>query len=289
MSIFVSTSAIVQPFDLAKVLQTFNENGIKNIELGSSHRYMSNIEEILNQYSNINFVVHNYFPPPKKEFALNIASFDEEIRNNSIKHAKTAIDLCAKVGAPLYSMHAGMLADPNSIVFFEGFQFEEKNITLAQEEKAFRFLVQSCKEINEYAKQRGIKFAIETSGGHPSKFHLLLMTKIAEFEKLYTEIDDENFGILLDIGHYNISIHLYGNESYDEFIRKFKDKIFQVHIHHNDGSDDQHKPPTAKELAILKNLNDDVIIVLESMNCSIESIQQSLAELNEFEKRKGNG
>lgn len=286
MPIYVSTSSMIQPFDLASVLQTYSENNIKNIELGSSHHYVSNIGEILNRYPDTRFIIHNYFPPSEKEFALNIASFDEEIRNNSIEHAKKAIDLCTKVGAPLYSMHAGMLADPNSMVFFEGFQFEEKTITSADEEKAFQFVVQSCKELNAYAKQKGIKFAIETSGGHPSKFPLLLMTKIAEFEKLYTEIDDGNFGILLDIGHYNISTHLYENESYEGFIRKFKDKIFQIHIHHNDGTDDQHQPPTEKEMALLKNLNSDVIIVLESMNCTIESIQHSLAELTEYEKRE---
>lgn len=285
MPIYVSTSSITQPFDLASVLQNYSENNIKYIELGSSHHYASNIEEILFQYPDVNFVVHNYFPPPEKEFALNIASFDENIRNNSIEHAKKTIDLCTKIGAPLYSMHAGMLADPNSIVFFEGFQFEEKTITSADEEKAFQFLVKSCIELNAYAKQKGIKFAIETSGGHPSKFSLLLMTKIEEFEKLYTEIDDDNFGILLDIGHYNISTHLYENESHEEFIRKFKNKIFQIHIHHNDGSDDQHQPPTSKEMSLLKELDNDVIIVLESMNCTIESIKLSLAELNEYEKR----
>ncbi|MCZ8539204.1 MULTISPECIES: sugar phosphate isomerase/epimerase family protein [Psychrobacillus] len=282
MNIYVSTSAIRNPFDLKEVLEKFNQLNITNIELGSSHQYIEDLECLLEKFKENKYVIHNYFPPLLEPIALNIASKNTEIRNTSINMAKNAIDLCVKLNAPIYSMHAGMLADPNEIKFFEGFAFTEEQFDEDKYNSAFLHLIASCKEINLYAKRCGVKFAIETSGGHPKKFKYLLMTKIMEFRKLITEVNDDNFGILLDIGHYNLATHLYEKEDINTFISEFKNNILQIHIHHNDGSDDQHLQPTMKELNYLKNINKETIIVLESMNNSPESILEQYNTIKTF-------
>lgn len=281
MEVYVSTSAIKNPFQLKEVLEKYNELGIKNVELGSSHSYIDDIEGIIGAFNN-NYIIHNYFPPLKDPIALNIASLNKDIRERSINLAKRAIDLCVKFKAPIYSMHAGMLADPSEIKFFEGFTFSEESKIESIYDLVFENLISSCKEINLYAKKNRIKFAVETSGGHPKKFDFLLMTKIKEFKHLISEVNDDNFGILLDIGHYNLSVNLYKGESIEKFVSEFKNHIFQVHLHHNDGSDDQHFPPTLKELKCLSKLNKNTIIVLESMNNSADSILEQYSNIKNY-------
>ena len=42
----------------------------------------------------MNFLIHNYFPPPKKNFILNLGSTNENIRLQSVNLCKGAINLC---------------------------------------------------------------------------------------------------------------------------------------------------------------------------------------------------
>ena len=50
-------------------------------------------------------------------------------------------------------------------------------------------------------------------------------------------IKNRNAGICFDSGHY----HLHFND--ELYFAKFKDRIFAVHLHDNDKSDDQHLIP----------------------------------------------
>ncbi|WP_456277637.1 sugar phosphate isomerase/epimerase family protein [Bacillus sp. AK128] len=276
MNVYVSTSAIKNPFQLDTVLAKYKENNIKFVELGSSHKYQSNIEEIIKQNKQMEFLVHNYFPPHENPFALNLSSINEDIRFKSIKHAKRAIDLCKEIGSPIYSIHAGMITNPNRIEFFEGFSFDKITISESMYLEAFEKLINSCREINRYAKEKGICFAIENSGGHPSKYPYLLMTKQKEFSLLLKEINDSNFGILLDIGHYNVTTSVYEGEKITNFIDEFSKHIYQVHVHHNDGTNDQHLPPTDHELKLIRRFGPATKIVLESMKNEIDQIIYSL-------------
>ena len=56
--------------------------------------------------------MHNYFPPPKNPFVLNLASSNNKILNLSLKHICKAIKLTSRIGAKYYSFHAGFLVDP---------------------------------------------------------------------------------------------------------------------------------------------------------------------------------
>ena len=81
------------------------------------------------------------------------------------------------------------------------------------------------KKITDYAKGLGVKVAFEN-------------TKLKGYlEYVLSYITDENVGICFDIGHY----HAHFN---DEFpFETFKNKIFAIHLHDNDQSDDQHLLP----------------------------------------------
>lgn len=80
-------------------------------------------------------------------------------------------------------------------------------------------------KITEYAKKLNIKVAFEN-------------TKIKGYlEYVLENIKDDNVGICFDAGHY----HVHFNDEFNfEF---FKDRIFAVHLHDNDKSDDLHLLP----------------------------------------------
>ena len=81
------------------------------------------------------------------------------------------------------------------------------------------------KKIIQYAKENDIKVAFEN-------------TKIPGYlEYVLENIQDENVGICFDAGHY----HVHFDDQFNfEF---FKNKIFAVHLHDNDKSDDLHLLP----------------------------------------------
>ena len=81
------------------------------------------------------------------------------------------------------------------------------------------------RKIVEYAKKLNVKVAFEN-------------TKIKGYlEYVLENIKDDNVGICFDSGHF----HVHFNDEFNfEF---FKDRIFAVHLHDNDKSDDLHLLP----------------------------------------------
>ena len=81
------------------------------------------------------------------------------------------------------------------------------------------------KEIVDYAKELDIKVAFEN-------------TKIKGYlDYVIDNIDNENVGICFDSGHFHV--HFDDDLDFD----KFKNRIFAVHLHDNDKSDDLHLMP----------------------------------------------
>ena len=115
-NIFVSTTFAKDDSKISDVLATCKKENISNVELGSNHIYEKNFKKIIQQY-NFRFLVHNYFPIPRKSFVVNIASLNKQIRTISIQHVKKAINFCKVTNSKLYTMHPGFLADPIGIAY----------------------------------------------------------------------------------------------------------------------------------------------------------------------------
>lgn len=81
------------------------------------------------------------------------------------------------------------------------------------------------KEITQYAQELGIKIAFEN-------------TKIKGYlEYVLENIKENNVGICYDAGH----CHVHFNDEFN--FELFKDRIFAVHLHDNDKTDDLHLLP----------------------------------------------
>ena len=91
--IYVSSSC-VKHNKIKDSVQDLVNNGFRNIELsGGTEYYDGFIDDLIalkKEYS-LNYMCHNYFPPPKEPFILNLASLDDDIYARSLNHFKKTI------------------------------------------------------------------------------------------------------------------------------------------------------------------------------------------------------
>jgi len=270
--IYASTSCLKNPSNVIRVLEEYEKEGIENVELGSVH---SNFDISKLKKFNFNFIIHNYFPPPKNPFNFNLASQNLSIRNKSINLAKKAINLCQKINSPIYTFHAGFTVDPEKL----GSKFSRKNIV--KREIAISTYIESLGDIIEYAKKKSVKIAMEPNV--VQKFNLInnknelsLFADISELKYLYKFVSKKDLGLLLDLGHTNVTA-TWLNFNRDEFVDFCKNKTLAVHISNNNGKKDQHKALTKdcwhiSKLKLFKNKP----IILETMNLTTKQISNNI-------------
>ena len=111
--IYVSSSAVKKK-SMISVLQILAENGFKNIELSGGTDYedklCEGIASLQAKYS-LNLLIHNYFPPPKIPFILNLASLNDCIYEKTLSFYQSSIDFSKSLGLSCYSIHAGFFID----------------------------------------------------------------------------------------------------------------------------------------------------------------------------------
>lgn len=268
--IYVSTSCLNDIKDIAAVLAIFSRIGIKNIELGSNHEYVENIEGLLRGYSGNNFIVHNYFPPTRNPFIMNLAARDEVIREKSLQVCRNAIDLCNHLGYKLYSFHPGFRVEETLDSDFE------LSSNVIPYDEAFSTFIRSVEEIYGYAKSCGVDIALENL---EYKHDAYMMTQPHEFKRLLDIFPD--IGVLMDIGHLNIASRKMGFEVSD-FIECVGDNVKGIHIHENDGRSDQHLEPLNG--GVVKYLEGviDRDIILECRNSTSERVLKNIEFLQTY-------
>ena len=281
-NIFVSTTFAEDNSRISDALDICKRENICNIELGSNHIYEKNFKKIIQKY-NFRFLVHNYFPIPKKSFVVNIASLNKKIRTISIQHVKKAINFCKVTNSKLYTVHPGFLADPiNAGRAKSNYDFIWDNNNLnGNYNLAFNNMLSSLKKIVHFAKRKKIKIAIETEGSFKKK-NLLLMQKPAEYKELFKYFKPNDLGINLNIGHLNLASKAFKFSKF-EFVKKLKKYILAIELSHNNGIEDQHLPLKTDEW-YWKIINDPdfskVYKILEFRNTSIKNIKNTLNLLN---------
>ena len=201
--IYVSTSCLKNPTNVSKVLDEYQKGDIENVELGSVHSSFD--IRILKKYD-FNFLVHNYFPPPKNPFNFNLSSQNSVIRLKSIQLAKNAIDLCRKINSPIYTFHAGFTTDPKKL----GKSFAKENIS--SRSKALTTFIESVEELIDFSKNLGIKIAFEPNVVQEfnlvrNRNELLLLADYDEIELFYKFFKKNEIGLLLDLGHTAVTSH----------------------------------------------------------------------------------
>ena len=135
---------------------------------------------------------------------INDLWLENEEGNKLVDRYKNDIKVCKENNIPMVVMH-----------------LTRKSVAPKYNEIGLKRL----QEIADYAESLGIKIAFEN-------------TKIKGYlEYVIENIKNENVGICFDSGHN----HVHFNDELD--LSKFKNRIFAVHLHDNDQSDDLHLLP----------------------------------------------
>ncbi|GFE58476.1 sugar phosphate isomerase/epimerase [Geobacter sp. AOG1] len=263
MPCYLSTGCF-KTTDLDEIIASSLEHGF-NLELSSALPFSpSSLETVCNAGKQLDFLVHNYFPPPAIPFVLNLASTDPVIHQQSVKLCKNAIDLCARLGAPFYSVHSGFALNlrPEDL----GNHAAQRQLAERQSVprgKAYEIYVKTINNLALYAIDSDVDLLVENNvvsvenisddGTFP-----LLLADIDELARFFLDINNPAVGLLLDTGHANVSAATFGipPELYIEELRPF---IRCLHLSDNNGQCDTNSPirseswfaPYLKELAAI--------------------------------------
>lgn len=202
--IFISTLAI-DTKDLGELVRFSNENDIP-LEFSFTN-YEENSQKILAHLNN-NFILHNYFPRPLEDFTINLASTDSVIRGKSIDHVLNALRISDQFNLPFYAVHSGFRVDilPTQL----GGKFNANG--LVEYDRSYEIFKKSLETILAKTARYKTTLLIENNviteeNMNTSEDNPLLMCEGSEFMRLFSDIKDERLGILIDVGHINVSAH----------------------------------------------------------------------------------
>ncbi len=241
--IFVS-SACMRGRSLEEIVGKLAGAGFKHIELSGGMRYRSDIKEAviaLKEKWGLKFLLHNYFPPPKKDFVLNLASQDPIIMAQSEQLIKSAMDLSKVVGSLRYGFHAGFFMDidvKHVGKVLAKTKMADKAKAMARFCQAFRKLQAHEKKIELYLENNVVSASNFNSYGKENPF---MMTAFDEYKQMRQKI---NFKPLLDVGHLKVSCNTLGLK-FEKELAAFLKVSDYVHISDNDGKSDTNKPLVA--------------------------------------------
>ncbi|GAB1536512.1 hypothetical protein ADMFC3_21430 [Geovibrio sp. ADMFC3] len=234
--IYVSSSCVYCS-KIGDSVEELASKGFRNIELSGGTEYYDGFEqdllELKDKY-NLNYLCHNYFPPPKEHFVLNLASLDDGIFNKSIEHLKKAVSLSAILGASKFGFHAGFFIDINTAEI--GRKISRKAINNA--EKALHRFIEGYNEILNYSK--GVKLYLENnvfSGANYATYegeNIFMLCCSEAYHELSKKI---SFNLLLDVAHLKVSSQTLGLD-FNEELNNMLTLSDYVHVSSNDGVSD---------------------------------------------------
>ncbi len=189
---------------------------------------------------------------------INISHPYKPLREASISAIKRSIDIGIGAG-----IKRGVIHPP----------YNEEGVSDLGDDEFLKIAFSSMVEIADFCKELGFECLLENKG---------MRTKRKEFfsDLRYFEEAQRLFsGIVFDLGHLNLS-----GMHYDYFYCQFKDRIFEVHLHKNEGLKDEHKEIEYLDDNILRfflKIKDrDISVILEHEK--ILQNELSLKTLNEW-------
>lgn len=253
--IFISSSCIKNT-TIKESVEELARNGFQNIELSGGTTYYKSIEHDLLELKykyNLNYRCHNYFPPPKIPFVLNLASLNNKTFENSLSHLEKVLALSTKLGANKFGFHAG---------FFIDIKLQEMGKKLSPEklfdiEKATNRFCEAYTQIENKAKNVNLYLennvfsktnAITYKNNNP-----FMMTNYNDYIKLKKKI---NFNLLLDVAHLKVTSKSLNLNFEEEFLKMMIESDY-IHISDNDGFHDSNNEllEVSNLIPLLKNSN----------------------------------
>ncbi|MFD2872528.1 sugar phosphate isomerase/epimerase family protein [Mucilaginibacter ximonensis] len=277
--IYISTLAF-KNYTIEEITKIAKNEGL-SIEFSSSFAYDANLVSGYKK-SDINKMVHNYFPVPEVPFVLNLASADENIRAASVKHCIENIYLTKASAAPFFAAHAGFCVDPKPEELGKKIDYR----TEFNKQEHLQIFTQSLTEILMVAEKAEVKFCFEnnviTKFNMHGNINPLLCCESSEVIAVIRQLNHPNLGFLLDTAHLKVSCNTLGIDR-DEQIKQLKPYITAIHHSDNDGLTDTNNK-IDNQYWFLKHQKGFANIpqVIEVKNLSVPEIKEQISLLQNY-------
>ena len=271
---------------LKLALDEIKELGLSNIEVGYNFK-RDRLDELVALIPNYGFQVsslHNYCPLPESAMpnrsvldCYRLSALDERERAKAVEFTKNTIDTANVLSCPVVVIHAGTVeldGAPHQrllTLFREGkrdsseYEKAKSEFLDKRRENSGKFLdaiIKSFKEVLGYGQALNVKLGLET------RYYPNEIPNIEEAKILLDMFKGMGLVYWHDLGHGEVNERL-GIASHLDYLSRFKDHLYGMHIHGVKGLDDHLAPLEGdmylerfKEFMIKKNL----LMVLESHN-----------------------
>ncbi len=280
MNIFVSSAAL-KNHSISKVSSKFKNAGIENIEF-SGGVYEGNILKKLKKVKKQqNILIHNYFPRPKKDFVLNLASENKIIFRKTESFIKKSILFCSRLKIKYYSFHAGFLIDPKIKMLGK----KIKKVKLQNRKKTLNKFIKRVNVLAKFAKKKNVHLLIENNvlsrkNYLEFKSNPLLMTSHSEMIKIMKSTP-KNVNLLIDMGHLKVSAKTLKFNK-EETLKKVNKWIKGYHLSENNGLEDSNKIFNSKSW-FFKNLKRNIDYI--SVEIYIKNLKSIKSQVNLVRKK----
>jgi len=253
------SSACSSKKKIGEAVEEIARLGIHNIELTGGTTYYDGFENDLLRLQDkydLRYLVHNYFPPPQKNFVLNLASLSSETHARSIRHCIEAIKFSKQLGGQKIGFHAGFLVEV---------KVSELGKTIARsdfyelQESTNQFL-QSYEKICEIATLENIEVYIENnvfSNSNLNSFggkNPFLLTSLNDYEEMQSVMQ---FNLLLDVAHLKVSCHSLNLDFASELSDLMPHSDY-IHLSDNDGLEDLNNAVNFQKTEFQRILSKDL-------------------------------
>jgi sugar phosphate isomerase/epimerase len=215
--------------------------GFSRIELtGGTEWYPELAEDLpaLGESHRVELLVHNYFPPQRQEFVLNLAVKDRGRRRQMKTFIQEALTLSKRFGNSVYGVHPGFRQDVAVEKEANGF-FKVGDAANTSIDAFYAML----DELNELATVSGMQIAVENLAPRSADDHFSFLTNEADIERFLGYVQTKShLGLLVDFGHLGAAAVLFQLDRIRLLDRIFAhpEKILEIHLSENDGPRDAH-------------------------------------------------
>ena len=255
------------------------------IGAGKNNTEYNELVSILNNYrdeSEVIYTIHQSIWLPSDDFYINIASSNEQVKKNSIDCIEKNIEFAKDIGVKNISFHGGYAT--NILSQKQEFAPLDSQESISYEE-AYNNSIDSLNRLIDTANG-DVKLSIENFNFRPERRYLF--SRVEDFDKIPDEI-----GVIMNIGHlYYTKMKLKQDDYITVMINALMDKVNEVHINDNDGSEDLHKLvgkgdiPIKEILLQIKEKRDMPHLIIEAHkkrhNYSDEDLMNIILELREI-------
>ena len=255
------------------------------IGAGKNNTEYNELVSILNNYrdeSEVIYTIHQSIWLPSDDFYINIASSNEQVKKNSIDCIEKNIEFAKDIGVKNISFHGGYAT--NILSQKQEFAPLDSQESISYEE-AYNNSIDSLNRLIDIANG-DVKLSIENFNFRPERRYLF--SRVEDFDKIPDEI-----GVIMNIGHlYYTKMKLKQDDYITVMINALMDKVNELHINDNDGSEDLHKLvgkgdiPIKEILLQIKEKRDMPHLIIEAHkkrhNYSEEDLMNNILKLREI-------